>query len=313
MRVRLEQAFARHPSDLGEHCVTRMGADRVVECDPGAVRRITKAVEDSAAEPAARGLEMACVAARLRLATEHRHRLQAKPVRVCGTARGSGTRRSAVPRATQIVAPRSMSACAQAAAASGGTKPSAVDWSAFGAVGSGPIARSSTRRMFVSSGATGRSNANARTARAVYGPTPGQGGQRLERVGHAAAVVLDDPDRRRAEGDRPAVVAEPAPRPDDGRRRDRGERGRRRERRDEPLPRLRGASRLRLLRDDLGDEDRPRVARPPEREVAAVRRVPVEDGALDLAEAHRQRYGGEPRIWRRDQLPLLIITCLMNV
>ena len=74
-----------------------------------------------------------------------------------------------------------------------------------------PATRASTRAMFVSTTATSRSKANASTARAVYGPMPGRAQQRVEVVGHRAAVALDHRRRRVVEVAGPPRVAEPLP------------------------------------------------------------------------------------------------------
>ena len=56
-----------------------------------------------------------------------------------------------------------------------------------------------TRRTFVSTAPTGRPKAIAATARAVYGPTPGQAIERLDVVRDPAAVLVAD-DLRGAAG-----------------------------------------------------------------------------------------------------------------
>ena len=73
---------------------------------------------------------------------------------VTGQRSASGQLSQRGMRARQTVAPRSISACAEA----GPNEPSV---------------RSRTRRTFTSTGSTGRSKANRATASAVYRPTPG--------------------------------------------------------------------------------------------------------------------------------------------
>ena len=89
-------------------------------------------------------------------------------------------------RARQIVAPRSMSACADA------------DENA-------PARARTTRATFTSTGRTSSSSANRRIAAAVYVPTPGQLGQIVR------PAARRDPRRRPVQVDRAPVVAEPLP------------------------------------------------------------------------------------------------------
>ena len=83
-------------------------------------------------------------------------------------ARQAGTLSQRGIRARQTVAPRSISACAEAGPNS-------------------PPVRSSTRRTFVSTGRTGRSKANRATASAVYRPTPGSS---VRSSGQPSAAIL---------------------------------------------------------------------------------------------------------------------------
>ena len=69
--------------------------------------------------------------------------------------------------------------------------------------------------MFVSTTATSRSNANASTARAVYGPMPGSASKRVEIVGNHAVVLVDDGTGRELQVARPPGIPEPLPEPQD--------------------------------------------------------------------------------------------------
>ena len=99
-------------------------------------------------------------------------------------------------------------------------------------------------------------------------------------------MVADDGDRRRPEGERTAVVAEPAPGAEYRRRRGRGERLDGRELGEEPRPVPGGSGRLRLLRHRLGDEDLVRIHGGAEGKVSAAGRVPTQDCVPEL-----RRYG----------------------
>ncbi len=78
-------------------------------------------------------------------------------------------------RGLQNVAPTSMTACVHSPGRSAGTSSSAETWSPCASTPAAPpITRPRTRRTFVSTAPTGRPNARAATARAVYGPTPGR-------------------------------------------------------------------------------------------------------------------------------------------
>ena len=55
-----------------------------------------------------------------------------------------------------------------------------------------PAHRARTRAEFVSTTPWSSSNANAATARAVYGPIPGRASSAARSDGKAAAVALDD-------------------------------------------------------------------------------------------------------------------------
>ena len=84
-------------------------------------------------------------------------------------------------RGRQSVAPRSMTACVQRSGASGSISSSA---SACASRGSGrPYRRSTTRRTFVSTAATGIPKQMAATARAVYAPIPGSSSSSSSRRG----------------------------------------------------------------------------------------------------------------------------------
>lgn len=86
----------------------------------------------------------------------------------------SGQRSQAGSRAVHTVAPRSSTAEFQAQERCGGTDASARDWASPSLRRCPATARASTRAALVSITPTGRSNANASTARAVYDPTPGR-------------------------------------------------------------------------------------------------------------------------------------------
>ena len=88
-----------------------------------------------------------------------------------------------------------------------------------------------------------------------------KGEQFVERVGHDAAMSIDDRLRGEVQIARPARVSEALPQPQHVAERCVGAGRRRRERREERFP-LRDHTRcLRLLEHHLGDEDRPRIAR----------------------------------------------------
>ena len=77
-------------------------------------------------------------------------------------------------RARQIVAPRSIRACVQVPGCVVAAIASATNWSWRRGISSVPSARRPrTRPTLTSTAPTGRANAIAATARAVYGPTPG--------------------------------------------------------------------------------------------------------------------------------------------
>ena len=165
------------------------------------------------------------------------------------------------------VAPTSITAWVQSAARSTGTAASASRCISTGlnSPASPATIRPRTRRTFVSTAPTGSPNASAATARAVYGPTPGQ---RLEvgQIGrHAASELVDDPSRRAPQVERAPVVAEALPRPEDIGRRGGGQRLDRREPVHEPGPRVTRPGGLRLLGHRLGHEDRVRVRAAAER------------------------------------------------
>ena len=97
-----------------------------------------------------------------RPASDHRHR------RRKGQVPHSGARE------VQTVAPRSSSACPKDHPAPMGTMTSTRAWASAGRTGLPATLRAMTRPAFVSTTPTSRSKAKARTARAVYGPTPGR-------------------------------------------------------------------------------------------------------------------------------------------
>ena len=201
-------------------------------------------------------------------------------------------------RGRHRVAPTSITACVQSAARSAGTAASARRCSSTGPrMPTSPATiRPRTRRTFVSTAPTGVPNASAATARAVYGPTPGQ---RLEvgQIGrHAAAELVDDPPRRAPQVERAPVVAEALPRPEDIGRRGRCERLHRREPIHEAGPRVTRPGGLRLLGHRLRHEDRVRVRAAPERKGSGSRDVPVEDRVAERGRevgraAHRPTIG----------------------
>ena len=149
------------------------------------------------------------------------------------------------------------------AGAAAATRSSAIAWASAGR-NDRPAHRARTRPTLVSTTPTGRSKANASTARAVYGPTPGQRQERRQVVGQDAAVPLDDGDGRGVEVERPPVVPEPGPQPHHLARRCRRTRRRVGEAGEEGVVAGDHAVDLGLLGHHLGDEDGPRVAgRPP--------------------------------------------------
>ena len=121
----------------------------------------------------------------------------------------------------------------------------------------------------------------AATARAVYGPTPGNASSAATSDGTRPAVLVDDEPRGAPQVERATVVAEPLPGPQDVGGRDIGQRLDRREQGHERDPRLTRPGRLGLLGHRLGDEDRVRVGRATERQRPAARRIPGEDGIAD--------------------------------
>ncbi len=123
-----------------------------------------------------------------------------------------------------------------------------------------------TRRTFVSTAPTGSWKAIEATARAVYGPTPGSRSRAGIVLGKTPWSSPDDDPGGSLEVDRPAVVAQPLPGPQDGRRACLGQRLERRELRREPDPGRAAARDLGLLEDRLGDEHEVRIGRAPERE-----------------------------------------------
>ena len=133
--------------------------------------------------------------------------------------------------------------------------------------------------MFVSTTATSRSYANASTARAVYGPMPGQGAAARRGRRARAAVALDDRRRRVVQVARPTWIAEALPVPQHVAERRRCARRRCRVRRAERQPLRDHPRHLRLLEHHLGDEDPPRIASRPPRQVAQPWRAPGEDVA----------------------------------
>ena len=106
---------------------------------------------------------------------------------------------------------------------------------------------------------------------------------RLERgqvVGHLPTMPLDDDPRRALQVERPSVVAEAGPLAEDLRRRRGGERVDGRKAGHEGSPGRLAAARLRLLEDDLRDEDRVGVPETTELEGAGLAVVPGQDGGL---------------------------------
>ena len=214
------------------------------------------------------------------------------------TTAAPGTRRSPATRGRHRVAPTSITAWVQSAARSTGTAASARRCISTGlnSPASPATIRPRTRRTFVSTAPTGIPNASAATARAVYGPTPGQ---RLEvgQIGrHAAAELVDDPSRRAPQVERAPVVAEALPRPEDIGRRRGGQRLDGREPVHEAGPRVTRPGGLRLLGHRLGHEDRVRVRAAAEREGSGARDVPVEDRVAERGRevgrsAHRPTIG----------------------
>ena len=180
----------------------------------------------------------------------------------------------------QTVAARSITASTHARGSSRDTSPSAASWSRPGGTAS-PTTRPTTRRTLTSSGATGTPNADAATARAVYGPTPGS------RSSSGTVPGTCPPCSRtivRA-ASRSASARRLYPSPAQARSRSRvsaaASSARLRPQPDEPLPRGPDPLDLGLLGHDLGDEDGPRLGGVADRQVAARRDMPRGDGAAE--------------------------------
>ena len=128
----------------------------------------------------------------------------------------------------------------------------------------------------------------------AHAPPEGQGGDRprcvrsdarqasqgVEVVRNPASVVAHDRDGRRPQGQRPPVVAEPAPGAEDGSGCCLRKRLDRRELDEEAGPVFGRAGGLGLLGHGLGHQDGVRIAGRPEGEIAAARGVPVKDRSL---------------------------------
>ena len=139
-----------------------------------------------------------------------------------------------------------------------------------------PATRAYTRAMFVSTTAASSSNANASTARAVYGPMPGSASRPSRSRGNSPE--LGHPPRRRVQVAGPTRVAETLPLPQHVTERRLRTRRDRRETIEERA-RHRGITRadLSLLEHDLAHEYRPRIAGTAPRQVAQTRCAPCQD------------------------------------
>ena len=131
-------------------------------------------------------------------------------------------------------------------------------------------------------------------------PHAGEGAQRRVLVGHDTAVLGHHRGGGPVQVQRPTVVAQTGPQSDD-RRRSGGAAGRRGgEGGEEALVVRHDAVHLGLLQHDLGDEDRPRVARLPPGQVAPVFLPPLQQAAPHAAgPIGLERLGLSPRRRRR--------------
>ena len=145
--------------------------------------------------------------------------------------------------------------------------------------GAPATARARTRTPLVSTAATSSPKAKVRTARAVYGPTPGRARSAASSCGTTPAVVGHHGRRRPVQVQRPPVVAQPRPQADHRRRSRRGAGRRRGEGGQEALVVRHDAVDLGLLQHDLGDEDRPGVTGVPPGQVAPVLLAPLQQAA----------------------------------
>ena len=157
----------------------------------------------------------------------------AEAQRQCGR---TGQRSHAGDRFRHTRAPRSKTAWPQVQPQPSGTASSATAWASAGRTGRPASARATKRPALVSTRPMSRSWAKTRTARAVYGPTPG-------RASRSARVVGSRPPKRSTHWVRGAVeehgapvVSEAGPFVDDVTDRGRRADGRRREPFEEGVP-----------------------------------------------------------------------------
>ena len=194
---------------------------------------------------------------------------------------GHTAQRGALGRHT--VEPRSISAAVQSAGRSTAASASASAWSGAGRE-PGRIAHDrptedppDVRVDGADRPAEGDREDRPRGVR----PDTGQPLEVLDVAREAASELVDDDPGGPLEVERPTVVTEPAP----GAKDVGGRRGRQRldgrEPTDERVPRRRAAGDLGLLEDRLRHEHQVRVRRAPERELATLAVVPVEDRGAD--------------------------------
>ena len=118
-------------------------------------------------------------------------------------------------RAVQTRLPKSITARFHSRPEPPGARRSAKACASRGRSGRPAAARARTRPTFVSTAATSASNANASTARAVHGPTPGRATSSSRVAGDASPVALHDRRGGRVQRQGAPVVTQPRPRPDD--------------------------------------------------------------------------------------------------
>ena len=190
-------------------------------------------------------------------------------------------------RRRHTVPPSSMIAWFQAHAPPGGTSSSARAWAS--AAGSGrPSQRANTLPTLVSTTPTSSLESERQYRASRVGTDTGQGAQGRQVRRQRAAVVMDHCPGAAVQVDRPPVVAEPDPEPEHLAERRRRARRRRREAVQEPLVVGDDPVDPRLLRHDLGDEHRPRVAGAAPGQVAEVYLTPGEHQVLPVSR-HRAR------------------------
>ena len=202
--------------------------------------------------------------------------------------------------AVHTVAPRSNMAWLNSQDSPAGTSRSPSAVACRNDNGVPETARARTRTALVSTAATSSPKAKVRTARAVYGPTPGKARSAAIVVWHDSLVGRHDGHGRPVQVQRAPVV--PQPRPQADHRCRSGRRAGRRcgEGRQEALVVRHHAVHLGLLQHDLGDEDRPGVPRAPPGQVALVLNPPFQQAAPEAPDPiGRERRGLSPRRRRR--------------